>query len=463
MTARVTLLPSARRLINSLRDIGYDLPNAVSDIVDNSIAANASRIDLTFRFDGLRSSIVIADNGFGMAPAVLDEAMRYGTKRGYGTDDLGRYGLGLKTASLSQCRSLTVASRQARDRRRIAVRRWDLDEVLRSDRWEVLNISAARAAVELTKPIDHSPGTVVMWEGLDRILDYSIPDGGFARRGFDALADEVRDHIAMVFHRFLAGEARGRRRLQVTINGTAIAPWDPFARDEPHTRALEPQRVTLNLDGRRRDMLIRPHILPQQNRFSTAAAHARAAGPSRWNRQQGLYFYRHDRLVQGGGWNRLRTTDEHTKLARIAVDLPEDSEELLGLNVPKMRVNIPRELRNQLTALVSGVAAQAAMVYRGRSESDTRRASKTRGASATAVETGPRLLDHLDASGLDLLRVVAGVVRDELSEEPDALRRVLGRLDRITAQGAIEIVGREVAWRKSSHRPMSPSPTRSAK
>jgi hypothetical protein len=449
-------------LINSLRDIGYDLPNAIADVVDNSIAASASRVDLTFRFDGLRSSIVIADDGCGMAPAVLDEAMRYGTQRDYRDGDLGRYGLGLKTASLSQCRSLTVASRQARDRRRIAIRRWDLDEVVRTDRWEVLDIPAARAAPDLTQALRDGPGTVVMWEGLDRILDYSIPDGGFARRGFEALTAEVRDHIAMVFHRFLAGEARGRRAIEMTINGAAIEPWDPFARDEPQSRSLAPQRLALTIDGRRRDMLIRAHILPQQNRFSTAAAHARAAGPNRWNRQQGLYFYRHDRLVQGGGWNRLRTTDEHTKLARIAVDLPEGSEEVLGLNVAKMSVRIPRELRNQLTAVVTGVAAEAAMVYRGRTESEVRRASRSDGARAPVVQPN-RLLENLDTANLDLLRVVVGVVRDELSKEPDSLRRVLGRLDRITTGDAMEIEGREVAWRSPSRRPSKASQSATAK
>ena len=243
MKSRVTLLPSARRLMDSLREIGYDLPSAVADIIDNSITANARTIHIQFAFDGADSWILIADDGAGMTGSTLEEAMRYGTERTYDETELGRFGLGLKTASLSQCRRLTVASRRGHERRRIEIRQWDLDHVLRSNRWEVLRLDCRDAPSELVTPLVRGPGTVVLWEGLDRVLDYRIPTGAAARHGLAALAEDVGAYLAMVFHRFLAGEVRGRRMVTITLNGTPIDPWDPYARSEQHTRELTPQRI----------------------------------------------------------------------------------------------------------------------------------------------------------------------------------------------------------------------------
>ena len=283
----------------------------------------------------------LADDGAGMTAAVLEEAMRYGTQRSYVSKELGRFGLGLKTASLSQCRRLTVASRRGRERRRIEIRQWDLDHVARSNRWEVLRLDPARTPAELVGPLLEHPGTVVLWEGLDRVLDYRLPDGAAARHGFALLADEVRAHVAMVFHRFLSGEVTGRAPLTATLNGSAIQAWDPYARTEPHTRELAAQVITFPDAGRSAKLVVRPFILPPQERFSSSAAHLIASGPQRWNRQQGFYFYRNDRLIQAGGWNRLRTIDEHTKLARVAVELPEGCDDFFRVNVTKMRVSVP--------------------------------------------------------------------------------------------------------------------------
>ncbi len=429
MISRVTLLPSARRLMDSLREIGYDLPSAVADIVDNSIAADAQHIDLTFSFDGADSWIRIADDGLGMSGSVLEEAMRYGTERTYDAEELGRFGLGLKTASLSQCRRLTVASRRGRERRRIEIRRWDLDHVARSNRWEALRIDASHAPPELAEPLLSHPGTVVLWEGLDRILDYRLPGGAAARHGFATLATDVAAHLAMVFHRFLAGEAHRRRHIRMTMNGSRVEAWDPYARSEPHTRALSEQSVALTTGGRSRHVRIRPFVLPSQERFSSAAAHARAGGPQRWNRQQGFYFYRSDRLIQAGGWSRLRTVDEHTKLARVAVDLPSDCDELFRINVAKMRVSVPATLRDALATIASGVAGAASVSYRRGLSGRVRHVSS----GGQETYSPPSLMSTLAHKERDVLRTVLEIARDEFREEPDVLRRLVSRLDRLPA------------------------------
>lgn len=429
MISRVTLLPSARRLMDSLREIGYDLPSALADILDNSIAAQATHVDVSFMFDGPDSWIRVVDDGSGMTGSVLEEAMRYGTERSYEPDELGRFGLGLKTASLSQCRRLTVASRRGRERRRIEIRRWDLDHVARTNRWEALRIDPSNAPPELVNPLLDHPGTVVFWEGLDRVLDYRLPGGVAARHGFGRLADDVGAHLRMVFHRFLAGEAAGHRRVLMTINGSPLAAWDPYVRAEPHTRALTPQWISLPMEGGGIRIRVKPFVLPTQERFSSAAAHAVAAGPQRWNRQQGFYFYRSDRLIQAGGWSRLRTTDEHTKLARLSVDLPIGSEELFRVNVAKMRVSVPAALRDPLMAIASGVAAEAASSYR----SGARNHGPKRVSEAMMPVNVPTMVSVLLPAERGVLTTIVALARDEFRDEPDTLRRLLSRIERLPA------------------------------
>jgi hypothetical protein len=361
----IEVLPSAGRLMSSLRDIGYDLPSAVADLVDNSIDANARRVDVAIVADGPHSWIRVSDDGDGMSQGELDEAMRYGSHADYRTRSLGHFGLGLKTASLSQCRRLTVASRKRGGSRRV-IRRWDLDDVLASDVWGLERVPPSTAGPHLLEPIaEHGQGTVVLWEALDRVLPRR-PTEGMTARVLATATREVSEHLAMVFHRFLDGEAYdGRSNLDLTVNGESIAPWDPFARYEPHTRALPTQELSYeDSDGRHIRIDVRPYVLPAQHLFSSAEAHKRAGGPRRWNRHQGLYIYRRERLIQAGGWNRLRTLDEHAKLARISVDLPLGDEERFAVDVAKMRVSLPEELRGALRAVASAAVSVAQERYR---------------------------------------------------------------------------------------------------
>jgi hypothetical protein len=198
----------------------------------------------------------------------------------------------------------------------------------------------------------------------------------------------------------------------------------------------------------RTDLTIEPFILPSQERFSSSAAHLAASGPKRWNHQQGFYFYRNDRLIQAGGWNRLRTMDEHTKLARIAVDLPTGVDELFRVNVTKMRVHVPTELRDSLIAIASGAAGAAAKQYR--------RSSAGRSAPVREVGDHPHpkdvstLISTLLPADRDLLNIVVSVVRDEFREEADIVRRLLSRLDRLRANDPSEPKAIEVAGKRQA-------------
>ncbi|MDR6174290.1 hypothetical protein QE364_000787 [Nocardioides zeae] len=361
------VVPAADRTVNSLRDIGYELPQAVADLVDNSIEAGARAVDVDVVFDGAASWVRIADNGSGMDMARIKESLRIGSVRDYDEDDLGKFGFGMKTASLSQCRRLVVASRVAPQRARIEARVFDVQHIEDTNRWEVLILDPADRPAHLTDPLQDHPGTVILWENLDRVLTYRDPSGGWARNHLLGQTELIAEHLAMVFHRFLSGSARGRQQVEIRVNGSLVEPWNPFCPDED-TRELEAKHFPVTSEGAQGIVLLRPFVLPGQAEFSTQAAWQRASGPRRWNNQQGLYVYRADRLIQWGGWSRLRTRDEHTKLARVALEFSPELDSAFGINISKARVNLPADLREAMSATITQVCSVADKRYRSNSK-----------------------------------------------------------------------------------------------
>lgn len=362
-TNGVEVIPSAKRLVRSLRDMGYEFVSAVADIIDNSIEARANTVRIDVVWNGGDSYALISDNGKGMSTSELREAMRYGADRDYDTEDLGKFGLGLKTASMSQCSCLTVASRQNTSRADISAYCWDLDHIKATNRWEILQVATASLQEAARQHLKETTGTVVIWERLDRILGYRKPDGEAARKKIAAMCRELEDHLAMVFHRFLAGEVRGKK-LAIYMNNNKVMPWDPFARSETSTKKLE--SVVIRVDGElgKADVVLEPFVLPPQSKFSSPEAFNRASGPNKWNRQQGFYFYRADRLIQSGGWSNLRTLDEHIKLARIALSFSPRLDEEFTINVPKMRVALPATIRDEVLKAIGPVIKLANDAYR---------------------------------------------------------------------------------------------------
>ncbi|MEV1320053.1 ATP-binding protein [Micromonospora arborensis] len=364
--------PSAARLTGSLRDIGYEFPTAVADIVDNSVAAGATRIDVTVEFDAEDSRVVIADDGHGMSPGQLTEALRFGTRRSYRRGELGRYGLGLKTASLSQCRTLTVISRSSRSVARTSARQLDLDLVEEWDQWVVVDPSPQDPVVRSARQgLAEGTGTVVVWQALDRVLPEKRPSGGWARRRLETLAARTADHLSMVFHRYLEG-SDGLTPLVMSVNGQKLRPWNPFAPHEPHTSELPRQQFEIEMAGSVGLVQLRRFVLPPRDRFTSAAEFERHSGPLNWNRQQGLYVYRANRLVQWGGWGGIRGIDEHTKLARAALDFDNDLDTAFNINVAKMRVSLPAQLRQILEAPVNELCVLANDAYRRTSRGPVR-------------------------------------------------------------------------------------------
>lgn len=356
------LIPSARRLIKSLRDMGYDFAQAVADVVDNSVEAGASLVAIDVEFDGDDSWVRIADNGKGMTADELREAMRYGAEREYDDDDLGKFGLGLKTASMSQCQCLSVASRWNRNRADIAAYSWDLDHIDRTNRWEILPLERNRLGPAIRKPLKDTRGTVVLWQRLDRILGFKHPYGENARKRLFQMCRDIEVHLGMVFERFLTGKS-GRKKLKLMLNGNEVVPWDPFFESEPKTRKLQAVTLSLEHEGVSGAVLLQPYILPHQDDFSSPDAFRLASGPANWNQQQGFYIYRAGRMIQIGGWSNLRAPDEHTKLARVAVSFAPKLDEAFKINVAKMRVQMPAQIRDAVRDAVIPVIKLAREIY----------------------------------------------------------------------------------------------------
>lgn len=451
----ITVIPSAKRLIRSLRDMGYEFAAAVADLIDNSIEAKANTVWVDVVWDGEVSYVTIADNGLGMTPQELREALRFGSERDYEDEDLGKFGLGLKTASLSQCLRLTVATRQNQNRADINAYCWDVDHVDATNRWEILPVKPTDLPPGVRQHLKETTGTVVIWERLDRILGYKKPEGEFARKQLMAMCRELEEHVSMVFHRFLSGEVRGKR-LSIYINENKVIPWDPFARSEEATKKLEPKTFRVEGEKGRGDIIVEPYVLPHQSKFSTPEAFNRASGPAKWNRQQGFYIYRADRMIQSGGWSGLRTLDEHRKLSRIAISFTPKLDDEFKINVPKMRVSMPASVRDDIVKAIGAGIKMAEDEYRQRERKTTPPAASVAAPSSTAASVGQRA--SASTTARDSARGAHGYAAGGTQVSTDYssvvtrhdLERIVGFLRKVALPAEIQVVESVIARAISS-------------
>jgi hypothetical protein len=352
--------PRADAIAESLRAFGYSLADAVADLVDNSLSVGSEHINVTFWWDGPSSWITVKDDGRGMSEADLVEAMRMGTKNPReprDPTDLGRFGLGLKTASFSQCRRVTVRSRAKGATE--ATRCWDLDVIQQSRKWTLLRSSTDARGEEVLGHIpEGTGGTVVLWQAMDRVVSDSPTGDRAAQASFLASVREVEAHLGMVFHRFLSG----RDSVEITINDTEeVSPWDPFLENDPSTQPLPPETFGTG----DRSVTIRPFVLPHQSRIAEHTFQS-ASGPRGWNAQQGFYIYRNRRLIVPGGWLGMYHQEEHYKLARIQVDIGNALDAEWHIDVRKARARPPDELRRELRRIADATRKLAVDVYRHR-------------------------------------------------------------------------------------------------
>ena len=356
----IEMPPYAPTLIESTRAIGYSLEAAVADIIDNSIAAGARNVDLFF-FPIEGAYIAVLDDGVGMDTDTLNSAMQYGSKNPNAErdeKDLGRFGLGLKTASLSQCRCLSVITKQGE---RIEGRRWDLDHVAQAESWSLLVLGEEDIneipQIEVLRSYDH--GTLVVWQSLDRLKAGEINFEAALGRKIDG----VRDHLALVYHRYLSGE-KGLTKLKLNINGVKVSPKNPFLIGKS-TQPMDDESLYV----RGQKIVVRPYILPHTSKLSKEEIDE-LGGKEGLRAQQGFYVYRNKRLLVWGVWFRMMRKGDLSKLARIQVDIPNTLDDLWTLDIKKSAAIPPAEVRSNLKNIITKLAdhSKRTWTYRGKKE-----------------------------------------------------------------------------------------------
>jgi len=349
-------------MLESLRGLGYSTATALADLIDNSISAGASEVRVDFHWEQAASSISILDDGRGMDDSELEAAMRLGAINplsARAASDLGRFGMGLKTASFSQCRRLTVASTKVGA---TSCLRWDLTELAANPEsdWLLFEGPAPGSEPSLAPLDGKASGTLVLWEDLDRIVS-----AGSTADDFLDVVDAVETHLAMVFHRLIQGP---NPRLRLLLNGRLVRAWDPFMTGHPAKPWSSPVARHVATYGA---VEVQCHVLPHKDKLSDEDFLS-GAGPLGWTAQQGFYVYRNERLLVSGGWlglgcPRAWNREEAHRLARIRLDIPNTADGDWKIDIRKLTARPPLALRAWLTALAENTREKARKVfaYRG--------------------------------------------------------------------------------------------------
>lgn len=362
--------PDAASLMQSLRAFGYDISTAVADLIDNSITAQATCVSIQFEWNNGEPWISIADNGYGMNEGELFKAMKTGSKNPLDvrdSEDLGRFGLGLKTASFSQCKRLTVASKQ-RDEK-VYTRCWDLDVVTDTNEWILLKYASETANELIQKQFDSvESGTLIVWEKIDRIVPGSHTNDEEYQKAFLSYAKAVKQHIALVYSAYI----HKKRKIDFYLNGRQIQLWDPFMSDKTFTSIMPSESLYVN----EYEVKIKPYILPHQSKL-TQEEFLLNAGPHGWNAQQGFYIYRNNRLIVAGEWlipgmEKL----EQYRLARIRIDIGNETDSEWNIDVRKSTAVPPVSIQKELKRIALAAQRESSKIYRHRGKKLARSAKK---------------------------------------------------------------------------------------
>ncbi len=340
----IILEPNPARIMEGLRDTGYDFNMAMADLVDNSIAANATivKVYLNFMPDN-DMKLYIVDNGCGMTMAELKNAMRYGSERRTNASSLGKFGLGLKTASTAFCRSLSLLSRGGDGE--INKVQWDLDEIIRINKWKLLQPTISDDEMDLLESVaGNGTGTIVIWEKIDRLLkDYQF--NGAKRTALKRIMDSLQFHFSMVYQRFLDSKFTDKP-IELYLNDKAITPWDPFCSNESERTIAGEQDIKVELpEGEYSTFTLKAFVLPRKENFSSLEAYTKAQIN---NDMQGFYIYRENRLLHYGDWANIYRNDPHFSLIRVDLSFNHTLDKAFNVDIKKSRIHINEDIADYL-------------------------------------------------------------------------------------------------------------------
>lgn len=381
--------PDAARLIFGLRDTGYDFSMAAADIIDNSIAANATNIsvDIELENDG-RKFVYFADDGDGMDYSMLMDAMRYGAKERDNLASLGKFGLGLKTASSSVCLKFSLISRNDINSP-LKKLSWDLDHVKKHDSWEMLEEEVSAEEKDRFTQYCGDKGTLVIWAKCDRLLKkhYQVPGGTQEKQAVTRLSTKLSEHVALVYYRFLDKNDTRAQNISIYINGSQVKPWNPFF-PQKSQQVLETSSQTIVCElqtGEEQSAYLRAWILPHRDDCtSEERAEAKHA-----NNRQGFYVFRENRLIHNGDWLGIHswgTLEPHLSLLRVEFDFDHLLDEAFMVDVKKSRILLDPELEEYVKKLLTPVRREADSRYRRKTQKQAAQTELDHGGANRSVE-----------------------------------------------------------------------------
>lgn len=344
MTKYIKNIPKADHLMGSMRSMGYTFEAAIADIIDNSISANCKTIQLNFPTNALNCYVSIVDDGNGMSKVELFNAMRYGSAASESErngSDLGRFGLGLKAASLSQCRELTVISKKDS---KISGYKWDYKYIIENKDWYILELSDYEINqlpnIDQLQSLEH--GTLVIWDDFDVIEKSS--------NGVYIVLNEYKDiivkYLGLIFHRFISSKTGDG--IEIRLNNHKIVSLDPFL--EKHQKTTRKKEVMLafkDTHNIERYIKVQPFVLPFYKDLSPSDIDT-LGGIESLKTKQGYYVYRNKRLIVYGTWFGMHSKSELSKNARIRVDIPNTLDDIWKIDIKKQNATIPKAIQIQL-------------------------------------------------------------------------------------------------------------------
>ncbi len=354
--------PDASRLIFGLRDTGYNFRTASADIIDNSIAANADEVHVRIAMtsDG-RKFVYFGDNGDGMDEDGVHKAMRYGAPVRANLASLGKFGLGLKTASSSVCRRFALISRKSPDAP-LAKLAWDLDHVEETGKWEMRADPIEQHEADAFDELCGDKGTLVVWSKCDRLLtkNYDEPGGANEQAAIKRLRSSLKEHIALIYHRFLDPTDARQRNVLITVNNETVEPWNPFFPERAEQVLSEKQqRIEMDLaDGEGSGVAtVKAWILPNSNTL-TEEERKRA---NITNRGQGFYIF----------------------------DFGHDLDEAFYVDVKKSRILFDPAIEEHLQKLLGNARREAENRYRRKEKEKAAQVTLDHGSANVSISSAP--------------------------------------------------------------------------
>lgn len=332
----IEIPPDPERVVNGLRDTGYNFQTAIADIIDNSIAAEATKVDISINLDPKNDlTVYISDNGCGMDLDGLKNAMKYGSRKRTDLGSLGKFGLGLKTGSTAFCRCLSVISRCKADDDFCKVQ-WDLDYIAQTNSWRARIFPVRSEELEILETTAGTgTGTLVVWENIDRLLK-SYSSRGSAQTALKRVIDKLTFHISMVYQRFLDPTDTRDRNVEINLNGRPVSAWDPFCLKESSTEKLVEEYVEVEMpDGTKSVFQIRAYMLPRRDDFSNVQDRDSARIS---NDTQGFYVYRENRLIHFWDWLDMFSKEPHLSLLRVEFSFDHTLDEAFNVDIKKSRI-----------------------------------------------------------------------------------------------------------------------------